>query len=311
MAFGLIRARNLSAGEISSTDKHNSRRYSSAEEYPDNIDQEKRHDSFINVDYISNNGSTYLGKNESSLKESIDKRLKDKNVKGIRKNSNLAIEYVVGINDKKAWDNYAFDGFVANTKQWLEERHGENSVVAVFKHLDESNPHAHIIVVPVQEKIVKWKNTKGEGEKKEARLNTRDYTGGRDKLRELQNDYFEHLTKRYNGGEKLGLKLYRGTLVENQTKEYIEKTNHEIGNLKAELEVQKNNIEKSGEIFKQIQIKNQELIEKEILLKREQDRRNSENKNLWKLKGTKDNKDIFHTKKEDEKSPKKSKGLRR
>ena len=37
MAFGIVRARNLSAGDISGTDKHNARRYLSEKEYPENI----------------------------------------------------------------------------------------------------------------------------------------------------------------------------------------------------------------------------------------------------------------------------------
>ena len=50
----------------------------------------------------------------------------------------------------------------------------------------------------------------------------------------MQNDYFEHLTQRYDGGKNL-IELFRGTLVENQTKEYIEQTNHEIGELRTVL----------------------------------------------------------------------------
>ena len=203
MAFGLIRARNLSAADISSTDIHNARRYETKEQYPVNVPLEKRNDAFIKTEYILENHEDYLGKRETTLAEAIEERLKINEVKGIKSNSNLAIEYVVGINDKKAWDNYNFDGFVSNTKQWLERRHGKDSVVAVYSHLDESNPHAHIIVVPIEKKIVKWKNTKGSGERTESRLNTRDYTGGREKLRGLQNDYFEHLTQRYDGGKSL------------------------------------------------------------------------------------------------------------
>lgn len=295
MAFGLIRARNLSAADIRSTDIHNARRYETKEQYPENVPLEKRNDNFIKIEYVLENHEDYLGKKETTLAEAIDERLKINEVKGIKSNSNLAIEYVVGINDKKAWDNYSFDGFVNNTKQWLERRHGNNSVVAVYSHLDESNPHAHIIVVPIEKKTVKWKNTKGSGERTEIRLNTRDYTGGREKLRGLQNDYFEHLTQRYAGGKKLGLELFRGTLVENQTKEYIEQTNHEIGELRTVLASLGDDIAKNI-VLGQILEKQRNLALKEVELKKEEDRRHSEKKNLWKLKGTRDNPDIFHGK---------------
>jgi hypothetical protein len=162
MAFGLIRVRNLAAADIASTDKHNARRYASIEKYPDNVPMEKRNDDFINVKYESASNSEYLNKTETDLAQVIDERLKINQVKGIKSNSNLAIEYVIGINDLKAWDNYEFSGFVSNSKKWLEDRHGKNSVVAIYSHLDESNPHAHIIVVPIEKKIIKWKNTNGE-----------------------------------------------------------------------------------------------------------------------------------------------------
>jgi hypothetical protein len=304
MAFGLIRARNLSAADICSTDIHNARRYETKEQYPPNVPLEKRDDRFIKTEYVLENHEDYLGKKETTLAEAIEGRLKINDVKGIRKNSNLAIEYVIGINDKKAWDNYSFDGFVNQISQWLEERHGLNSVVAVYSHDDESNPHAHIVVVPVEEKTVKWKNQQGSGERIEKRLNTRDFTGGREKLRDLQNDYFEYLTKRFDGGKKLGLELFRGTLVENQAKEYVERTNHEIGELRSVLA---NLSDKNAKniVLSQINGKEVEIALKQIELKKEENRRSGERKGLWKLKGIKDNQDIFHSKTERENNPRK------
>ena len=109
MAFGLIRTRNLSAADISSTDIHNARRYEMKEQYPLNVPLEKRNDIFIDTKYILENHEDYLGKKETNLAKTIEERLKINEVKGIKSNSNLAIEYVVGINDKKAWDNYNFE----------------------------------------------------------------------------------------------------------------------------------------------------------------------------------------------------------
>ena len=63
--------------------------------------------------------------------------------------------------------------------------------------------------MPIEKENSKVEKHKGSGERTESRLNTRDYTGGREKLRGLQNDYFEHLTQRYDGGKKFGLELFR------------------------------------------------------------------------------------------------------
>lgn len=296
MAFGLIRVRNLSAGDIGSTDKHNARRYEKKEHYPENVPVEKREDKFINVQYLEGENSEYLHKEESNLSKAISKRLEEKEVKGIKSNSNIAIEYVVGISDIKAWEHYEFSGFVSNTKQWLEDRHGVGSVVAIYSHEDESNPHAHIVVVPIETKIIKWKNTKASGEKKENRLNTRDYTGGKEKLRGLQNDYFEHIKEKYNqtpSKKLMGLDFYRGTKKENQLKEYDKQTNHEIGELRVKLSHLDNELDKRG-LLDEILKKEREKALNEIKLKQEQGRRTSERKNLWKEKGTKDNPEIFH-----------------
>jgi hypothetical protein len=293
MAFGLIRVRNLSAADISSTDKHNARRYETKEQYPDNVPFEKREDKFIDVQYLEGQKSEYLHKEESNLNKAINKRLEEKQVKGIKSNSNIAIEYVVGISDVKAWNYYEFSGFLSNTKKWLEDRHGIGSVVAIYSHQDESNPHAHIVVVPIETKTIKWKNKHGSGEREENRLNTRDYTGGREKLRELQNDWFKHLTQRYKGGKSFGLELFRGTLVENQLKQYVQQTNHEIGELRTIYSNLTNEIDKDT-LRARILEKERFMALNQIKLKEEEDRKQNQKKDLWKLKGTKDNPDIFH-----------------
>lgn len=298
MAFGIIRARNLSAGDISEADKHNARKYSSEQECPENIKFRGRNVTA----YLSEKNENYLHKDETSLQEVLDVRLKENNVKGIRKNSNLAIEYVCTINDKKAWEAYHFDGYVSNTQKWLEDRHGKDSVIAVYKHEDESNPHAHFVVVPLEKKEVKWKNKNSQGVREETRLNTREFTGGRDKLRKLQDDYFEHLTGRYGEGKDntLGVPLYRGTLVENQFKEYSQQTDHKIGELRNELQnINDEVIRKEKEL--EIALKQTQFNKKKQEFENKSKRKNQYNRKNWGNKGTRDNSTIFHTEPEKKK----------
>lgn len=291
MAFGIIRARNLSAGDIASTDKHNARRYSSEKEYPENIKVDGRNEAL----YQTEKHEDYLYKDEITLQEALDIRLKENNVKGIRKNSNVAIEYVCTINDKKAWNAYSFEGYVSNTQTWIEDRHGKNSVIATYKHEDESNPHVHFVVVPLEEKVVKWKNKQGSGERKETRLNTRDFTGGRDKLRGLQDDYFQHLGDRYGlQGEKLGVPLFRGTKVEFQHKEYSNQTDHELGVLRDELSQTNDQVLKLG-IELEIARKNAEKLKKEGAYQNEIKKSQEYKRKNWQNKGVRDNQTIFHT----------------
>lgn len=306
MAFGIIRARNLQSGDLASTDLHNARRYESAEHYPKNIDPKRG----IDAKYLLPD-SDYLDKSDTTLTEVVQARIDAEEVKGIRKNTNVAIEYVATINDQRAWKEYCPEAFFANAQKWLEKRHGRGSVVAVFEHYDESNPHAHFVVVPIIEKSVKWKNRRGEGQRIEKRLNVRDHTGGPDKLRDLQDGYFRHLVETYGAGKnnKLGVPIYRGTLVENQTREYIEATDAKIGRLRAELAtISDPAIRKSLE--GQINFKGAEKAVTEARLAHIEQQK-SEKGRKWAFKGTKDNPSIFHTQKGEKVDNPIKKGLKR
>lgn len=315
MAVGIIRMRSLSSEDISSTEKHNARLYESKKLYPKNIDPNGKFDAEYYAE--TPNGISAYSPTEKSLENVIQERIKKHQVKGIRKNSTLALEYVCTINDKNVWDNYSFSGFVSNTEKWLEDRHGKCSVVATYKHEDESNPHVHFIIVPVKKKTVKWKNQNGAGTREEARLNAREFTtgqeGGRKAMRQLQNDYHSHLIKRYGEGEdnKFGTPLFRGTLVENQTKEYQRATNHELGVLRDSIHKL---TDEALKLEKMLELKRKEaaLIKYSIEKINEIEKTKELKKNNWKERGTKDNPTIFHTEKIKEKETKpkrKSKGI--
>jgi hypothetical protein len=279
MAFALIRARNLKISDLGSTDRHNSRRYESPDEWPPNINP-KRADE-----------NTNFYQTGSSLKEAWNARTEG--VTGARSDSNVGIEYVLGINDKSAWMNYSSSGYFMNAKEWLEKRHGKGSVIAFSFHQDESNPHAHFVIVPVVKKEVKWKNRRGEGVKIEKRIDTRSYTGGRLKLRQLQDDYFV-FAKGFE--EKLRVKIYRGKLVEHQTKDYIKKTDHQIGEMRNQLHSMSDGIEKM-KLSLEIEEKRKKIEESKLKLK-EISRNKDSQDDKWKEKGIKDNPVIFHTEKE-------------
>ena len=305
MAFGIIRARNLNLDDLSSTDKHNARRYDSKEEFPENISPEgKRYER-----YFDTTGRSLL-KNQTCLKDVIYDRLDKQGVVGIKSNSNLAIEYVATINDKKAWDHYSPEVFFSETSRWLENRHGKGSLVATYVHFDESNPHAHFVVVPVTEKVVKWKNTRGSGERREKRLNTREFTGGREKLRKLQDDFFSHLKKYYR--DELGVPIYRGTLAEHQTKKYIQQTVAEIGRIRDKASRMDDEVAKV-EALLEMRVKLAEIAQKELELKNMENGKFKAGRN-WANKGTRDNpsSEIFHGKSENKESGEtKKRGFRR
>jgi hypothetical protein len=72
---------------------------------------------------------------------------------------------------KSEVDADRLDGFKEKVLAWLDKTYGAENVVNVQLHLDESTPHIHAVVVPVDER---------------GKLNCRAFLGGREKLRGMQ-----------------------------------------------------------------------------------------------------------------------------
>lgn len=224
MAYGIIRVRELSAGEVGAAEVHNARKY-----------QENKLPGHINPEGYFLHET--IG--DGSMSDRINERLKELGINP-RKNSVVALEYVVALSGNpqektQIKKNYEIGGFLSDATKWVAERHGGmQNLVAVSQHFDESNPHAHIVVLPIVEKVVKWKNQKGEGERVENRLCARDFTGNKDLLSALQDQY--HAFVEPYGAKMGGVKFYRGTKKEEQLKTYTKKTNHELGLLRQKLD---------------------------------------------------------------------------
>jgi len=224
MAFGIIRVRNLHMADLPKAQKHNNREYA-PEELPKNIHPDG---------YFSHTTGA-----STTIEDAVMKRIEGV---PIRKNSVVAIEYVCAISAesmKKMEEDYSQTTILQFCKKFVEQKHGEENIVSYSIHFDESNPHVHVIAVPLEEKKIKWKNTKGQGEKIEKRLCARDFTGDKDKLRQLQTDYYDHLTssdsyysevwKRYN------IEFRRGEDARVGKKYYSKMTNHVIGDVLSEI----------------------------------------------------------------------------
>lgn len=230
MAYGLARVKNLTAGEIRSTEVHNARKYEELGlPVPENINPNNPASKFGESSHQLHGGQT--------LKEAINNRLKAHNITP-RKNAVVALEYVVGLvgtpqEIQDAYTNYSAEIFLKShlAQNFIGEKHGHENVVSVSLHFDETTPHAHIVVVPLIEKEVKWKNNKGSGTKMEVRLCARDFTGHKDKLKELQTDVHKFIDQY---APKLGVKVWRGTKKEEQKRQYTQATSHELGKLRAE-----------------------------------------------------------------------------
>jgi hypothetical protein len=231
MSYGIIRVRNLKQSDLKNTEIHNDRLYEQEGiTPPDNIDPNMEGVYGYNRSTKIENGQ----ETEKPLQDIIKNRFSQLGVKP-RKNSVYAIEYVLALSPdcKEAYkDRYDAGGMLSNLEKFIRDKHGSENIVSVSKHFDESNPHVHVVVTPIREKEKKWKNKYGEGKKKVNALAARDFTGGPKKLRNLQQQFFEFVQP---FGPTLGTKFYRGTLVEEQKKQYVRQTDQEIGKLRDKL----------------------------------------------------------------------------
>jgi len=232
MAYGIIRVRNLHQSDLKSTQMHNAREF----------EENERPSNVIAGGY----SETFITRDADNLGQAIEKRYEEAKVKQ-RSDSIVALEYVVSLSPEAmtAIDatNYSLNTILEHLCSFVKDKHGDDNVIAISKHYDESNPHAHIIVTPIISKDVRWKNTKGEGVRTENRLCARDFIGDKDKLRQLQTDYYQYITTMNNGlniAERFPkIKFERGVDARDKRarKEYYSKmTNHVLGGVRKELE---------------------------------------------------------------------------
>lgn len=130
-----------------------------------------------------------VGTLDADVPALVKERIKDHGVK-TRVNSVLAFEMLLSASPEHfrpdfpeqagTWDAQRLEEWVESSTKWLKKKYGDRVISAVL-HLDESTPHIHAVIVPVDEK-----NS----------LNCRSFLGGRQLLRELQTDAWkavEHL----------------------------------------------------------------------------------------------------------------------
>ncbi len=117
----------------------------------------------------------------------------------------LAIEHVMTASREffANGDGARLDDWTERSMAWLRDTYGDKNVVAAVLHRDEQTPHIQALVVPLDERD---------------HLNAKNWTGGREKLRALQDGYAQAM-------ERFGLERgVRGSVADHQTvKEFYAK----------------------------------------------------------------------------------------
>lgn len=239
MSFPICRVKKIkTVTALCNTEEHNARLYSEKNKpLPTNIKPEN--DKFEQTSYHQ----LLPGKN---LQDAVEKRLSDLMIKP-RENAVLAHEYVLGVS--KDWyekADYDAHGMLNNVVKFIGEKYGPENLASVAFHFDESNPHVHVVVLPIVEKEKKWMNRYGQGSKIVKSLSASDFINGKDTLTKLQDDYFKFISQ-YNRNDGI---IYRGLKVEDQTKKYSKKTIHlfdEINELQKEINLTLDHIKRGEE----------------------------------------------------------------
>jgi regulator of replication initiation timing len=167
MAYAICRIQKLKAGNIGGSSRHTNR-----ECYTPNADPEKEH-----IRIIGSPDGPLTPNLETLIRQRIGSQM-------IRKNAVLAVEFLLTAspeyfrpdNPARAgyYDSKRLEDFQKKACEWLLNRYGDRIIRAEL-HLDESTPHIHAYMVPLDEK---------------GKLNCRGLLGGsRYRLSELQDSF--------------------------------------------------------------------------------------------------------------------------
>lgn len=227
MSFGLCRIRKISTAiGLQYTDIHNGRLYQEmGMAVPENIRTANQSGPY------GHNKHTILVDGCNTIEVAVNKRIQDTGVK-VRKNSVKAVEYVLALSPdlQHLYKNYSAEAVLGKMVNFVDKRHGLENIVSMSLHMDEANPHLHVVAVPIISKEKKWKNRNGEGVKVETTLAAREFFGTRAKLRELQTAFYEFCKNSYS--ERLNIEFKRGVDAREQSKRYTKHTSAELGNLR-------------------------------------------------------------------------------
>lgn len=210
----------------------------------DNADPEKIKNDFFWPNTYPKNEKGFLDKSQNTdfekrkemqqITMSIYKKLLPEKV---RKNGVRAVEFMMTVSpevmQRKDFNAIEYLNACGN---WAIEKFGKENVFFIAQHFDETTPHVSILLTPKDEN---------------GKLNARKFFGGREKMQELQDDFFEKV------GNEFGLdRGLRGSKAKHQDiQKYYQKLNErteEIDDIKTAvaLRMPKKKILQSDEEYK-------------------------------------------------------------
>ena len=238
MNYAIIRNAKYTLGQVNVIYRHNERKNTNYS----NIDINH---NISKINYSIKECKTPYSKRFNELK-------KEYNLQGkIKSNSNVACEYIItaspdffeGLADDeiKRYFETAYR-FVCNFKSL-----GEQYIISAKVHIDESNPHMHLVYLPVVHTMDKKSGKPVE------KLCCTDFWKGKNSYKVLQDNFYKYMTK-------AGFQLDRGDTEDNKhlkIADLKQVTNFEVQKYEKEIvsleqEIQTDDIEKLKKEYKKV-----------------------------------------------------------
>lgn len=176
MPYTILRFKKLKGGAIGSCERHNERKKEIYKSNPDiDIDRSKQ-----NYHIIEQPKYTYGRKVKDLIKESNCKTRKD-SVKLVETIITASPEFMqkLSLSEQKEYFKIATD--------FMIDKVGKQNIISAVVHMDESNPHMHLVFCPIN---------------KENKLSAKSILGNQKSLSEWQTEYFECMHERWNELER-------------------------------------------------------------------------------------------------------------
>ena len=171
MSYAVARMQKMKSGNLGGAYRHNERIFENHSNK--DIDPEKTH---LNYELTDRDRSIPY---DRQIKQYINDNKISK--RALRKDAVLCNEWII-TSDKAFFENMSpeqIKNFFETAKNFFAERYGNSNIAYAMVHLDESTPHMHIGLVPMQN----------------GKLSSKSLFGSRDQLKEIQEAFPKYLNE--------------------------------------------------------------------------------------------------------------------
>ena len=171
MSYAVARMQKMKSGNLGGAYRHNERIFENHSNK--DIDPEKAH---LNYELTDRDRSIPY---DRQIKQYINDNKISK--RALRKDAVLCNEWII-TSDKAFFENMSpeqIKNFFETAKNFFAERYGNSNIAYAMVHLDESTPHMHLGLVPMQN----------------GKLSSKSLFGSRDQLKEIQEAFPRYLNE--------------------------------------------------------------------------------------------------------------------